>query len=98
MSVHLLDDSGPDYGRIWDHELVATVMKSPATAPATPATRCRTIYLLTEHPRAKTILGIVIDDLGGDILTNGRAIAGNSGSRWLRWDPHFQVSGIAVGD
>lgn len=98
MSVHLLDDSGPDYGRIWDHELVATVMKSPATAPATPATRCRTIYLLTEHPCAKTILGIVIDDLDGDILPNGRAIAGNSGSRWLRWDPHFHAPGTALND
>lgn len=31
-------------------------------------------------------------------MTNGRAIAGNSGSRWLRWDPHFHAPGTALND
>ena len=32
---------GPDYGRIFDHELVEAVQKMPETAPAIRAGRCR---------------------------------------------------------
>ena len=39
--VELRAVTGPDYGRIWDHELGTAVMKIAGTASATQAGRCR---------------------------------------------------------
>ena len=31
-------------------------------------------------------------------MTTGATNIGNSGSRWLRWDPHFHAPGTALND
>jgi hypothetical protein len=43
--VELRAVTGPDYGRIWDHELVAAVIDIAGTAPAIRGGKCRVFWI-----------------------------------------------------
>lgn len=53
---------------------------------------------MTEYPAREDDPVDQISDVSGGVVTIGETTTRNSGSRWLRWDPHFHAPGTALND